>query len=204
MDAIEVFADVVCPFTHVGLRRLVAGRAASGRDAPVLVVRAWPLELVNGRPLDPDFVAEEVEALREQVAPDLFAGFDPAVFPVTSIPALALAHAAYSVDSRTGERVSLALRDALFEHGRDISDVSVLGVLASRHGVAVHARIDVAAVRADWEDGRRRGVLGSPHFFVGGDGYFCPSLDIRRVGGELRIRPDPESLDRLLASALAA
>jgi predicted DsbA family dithiol-disulfide isomerase len=204
MAVIEVFADVVCPFTHVGLRRLVARRAGPEGDAPVLVVRAWPLELVNGRPLDREFVAEEVEALREQVAPDLFAGFDPAAFPVTSIPALALAHAAYAVDARTGKRVSLALRNALFEQGRDISDVSVLGEIASDHGVEVHARSDVAAVRADWEDGRRRGVLGSPHFFVGGDGYFCPSLDIRRVDGELHIRPDSGSLDRLLASALAA
>jgi predicted DsbA family dithiol-disulfide isomerase len=204
MAVIEVFADVACPFTHVGLRRLVARRAGSGRDGPALVVRAWPLELVNGEPLDPGFVAEEVEALRDQVAPDLFAGFDPAVFPVTSIPALALAHAAYAVDVPTGERVGLALREALFERGRDICDVSVLGELASEHGVPVHAGADVAAVRADWEAGRRRGVLGSPHFFVGESGYFCPALDIRRIGGELRIRQDRGSLDRLLASALAA
>src|SRR3954464_13451066 len=47
---IEVFADVACPFTHVGLCRLVARRRESNSDA-VLWVRAWPLELVNGEPL---------------------------------------------------------------------------------------------------------------------------------------------------------
>jgi predicted DsbA family dithiol-disulfide isomerase len=204
VEVVEVFADVACPFTHVGLRRFVARRGAAGRDAPVLVVRAWPLEMVNGRPLDAGFIAEEVGALRDQVAPDLFTGFDPAAFPMTSIPALALAHAAYAVDAVTGERVSLALRDALFEQGRDIADVGLLAHVASAHGVELRPGADVAAVAADLEEGRRRGVVGSPHFFVGGDGYFCPALDIRRVEGELRVRPDPETFDRLVIAALAA
>lgn len=52
-DTVEVFADLGCPFTHVGLRRLLARRAELARDEPVLLVRAWPLELVNGQPLAP-------------------------------------------------------------------------------------------------------------------------------------------------------
>ena len=27
-------------------------------------------------------------------------------------------------------------------------------------------------------EGRRRGVTGSPHFFVGEDDFFCPALDL--------------------------
>src|SRR5947209_6984790 len=92
---IEVFADVACPFTHVGLRRFVSQREASGRRDLVLRVRAWPLELVNGVPLDAAFIAEEVGDLRAQVAPALFAGFDERRFPHSSLPALALAAAAY-------------------------------------------------------------------------------------------------------------
>ncbi|MCC6183750.1 MAG: disulfide bond formation protein DsbA, partial [Microthrixaceae bacterium] len=61
MRTIEVFADVTCPFTHVGLRRMVAARQAQGRDDVVLRVRSWPLEVVNGAPLDAAFVAEEVD-----------------------------------------------------------------------------------------------------------------------------------------------
>ena len=61
---------------------------SSSRSTVVLRVRAWPLELVNGEPLAADLVAEEVRELREQVAPDLFAGFDPTRFPATSLPAM--------------------------------------------------------------------------------------------------------------------
>jgi len=46
---IEVFADVACPFTHVGLKSFVARRAGLGRDDVILRVRAWPLEIVNLR-----------------------------------------------------------------------------------------------------------------------------------------------------------
>ena len=45
----------------------------------------------------------------------------PASFPRTSLPALALVAAAYRQSDRMGEAVSLALRDSLFERGRDIS-----------------------------------------------------------------------------------
>ena len=64
MKTIEVFADISCPFTHVGLRRLVEERARLGRDDVVLHVRAWPLELVNGAPITGDFVGTEIDALR--------------------------------------------------------------------------------------------------------------------------------------------
>jgi 2-hydroxychromene-2-carboxylate isomerase len=80
----------------------------------------------------------------------------------------------------------------------------VLANLAFAYGVELRGRADVAAVTAEWEEGQRRGVVGSPHFFVGGSGYFCPALDISRVDGELRVRPDVEALERMLAAALAA
>jgi predicted DsbA family dithiol-disulfide isomerase len=131
---IEVFADILCPFTHVGLRNLVARR--DELDRPVaIVVRAWPLELVNGEPLDASLLAEEVAELRAQVAPTLFLGFDATQFPTTSLPALAIANAAYRRDPRLGEQVSLALRDALFEVGLDVSNPDVLDDISARYGV---------------------------------------------------------------------
>ena len=99
---IEVFADVVCPFTHVGLKRLVAYRKKRGRDDVVLEVHAWPLELVNGELVPRDLLVEEVAELRAGVAPELFAGFDPTLFPMTSLPAFALA--ARAVPSRPPAR----------------------------------------------------------------------------------------------------
>ncbi|MGK2947072.1 MAG: DsbA family oxidoreductase [Acidimicrobiales bacterium] len=197
MPVLEVFADVCCPFTHVGLRRFVEQRSNRGRPDVVLRVRAWPLELVNGSPLDPAFVAEEVEELRAQVAADLFVGFDQSAFPSTSVPALALAAAAYQRDDATGEAVSLALRRALFDEGRDIADPAVLADVAAEIGIDLPVDADDTSIRADWAEGVERGVQGSPHFFVSdeGDGFFCPSLDISRDdAGHLTIKSDPEEL----------
>ena len=198
---IEVFADVCCPFTHVGLRHLVARRDQIGSRA-LIRVKAWPLELVNGEPLAAALVAEEAAALRAQVAPGLFEGFDAARFPTTSLPALALAAAAYRRDSCLGERLSLALRDAVFEQGRDVGDPEVVAEIGRAHGVEREA-IDDATVLDEWHEGERRGVAGSPYFFAGGHGFFCPSLEITHVDERLRIRRDAEGLERFLDAALS-
>jgi predicted DsbA family dithiol-disulfide isomerase len=196
---VEVFADVVCPFTHVGLQRVVAERSRRGRDSDRIVVRAWPLELVNGEAVSPELISEEVAELRRQVAPDLFAGFDAAAFPATALPALGLATRAYQVDLRTGEKVSLALRTALFEEGRAIDDAAVLRDIAGRHELPAEQAAPVdKAVRAEWEEGRRRRVVGSPHFFAGGRDFFCPSLHITRVHGHLQVRFDEQGLQDFL------
>lgn len=203
MTEIEVFADVCCPFTHVGLRRLVAERAARSREDVVLRVRAWPLELVNGAPLDPTLIAEEVDELRAQVAPDLFAGFDPARFPSSSMPALVVAAAAYEHGPGVGERVSLHLRTALFEEGRDVADPGVLLDVATAAGIDLPRDGCRQQVEADWTEGRARGVVGSPHFIVGSEHWFCPTLDIQRVDGRLRIQQSEPDLRRFVAACFA-
>jgi predicted DsbA family dithiol-disulfide isomerase len=197
---IEVFADVCCPFAHVGLRRLFEQRQRRGSQVP-LVVRAWPLELVNGTPLDADLIAEEVAALRAQVAPDLFTGFVPSKFPTTSLPALALTAGAYAVGTAVGTRVALALRWALFEEGRDISTIDVLLDVAGSAGVGLPHSGEQNRVRDDLAEGRAKGVIGSPHFFVGDAGFFCPMLDITHDDARLHIAGDPAAFDALLGVA---
>lgn len=198
---IEVFADIVCPFTHVGLRRLVERRAATRSTTPVLHVRSWPLEIVNGEPLAGDFVGEEVVALREQVAPDLFGGFDAARFPSTSLPALTLVAAAYRYDAQLGEHVGLGIRDALFEEGADIGSLEVLAEIATAHGLDAPKAVDLDAITADLDAGRRRGVDGSPHFFLGTEGFFCPSLEISRVAGHLQVAFDATRFEQFARQA---
>jgi predicted DsbA family dithiol-disulfide isomerase len=200
LRVVEVFADVTCPFTHVGLRRLVEERTRVERDDVVLRVRAWPLELVNDAPLTGSFVGEEIAGLRETVAPDLFEGFDPTHFPATTIPALTLVASAYRRGDRIGEAVSLALRTALFEEGRDIADRDELTSIARSVGVDVDDRSARASVYDDWHDGQRRGVIGSPHFFVDGKASFCPTLDIERVDGRLQIDFDREAYATFIES----
>ena len=47
---IEVYADISCPFTHIGLRTILRRRNELGRDDVSVRVRSWPLEPVNGVP----------------------------------------------------------------------------------------------------------------------------------------------------------
>lgn len=196
---VEVFADVWCPFTHVGLRRFVELRTRV--QEPVgLHVRAWPLERVNGRPLDPGFVAEEIDELRASVAPELFAGFDRDGFPTTTLPALALTGHGYQESAAIGEAVALELRDRLFERGEDISDPDVLRAVADAHDLPVEAVHDEELAIRDWHEGQTRGVIGSPHFFTPGGDFFCPALDVRKVDGHLLITADPEGFDRFIRS----
>jgi predicted DsbA family dithiol-disulfide isomerase len=175
---IEVFADIWCPFAHVGLRAVKEQRARIGRNDVAIRVRAWPLELVNGAPLDPAITWEHANDLREQVAPELFRHVDADRFPSSTLGALALANRAYRTNLHIGERVSFALRDALFEEGQDISDRVVLEYLAHDLGVVMPDESDRSDVVADWHGGIQRGVLGSPHFFCGSESVFCPSLNV--------------------------
>ena len=201
MREIEVFADVWCPFAHVGLRNVVAMRASESPPAPSLRIRAWPLELVNGEPLDVAKTARHIEELQAQCAPQLFAGFDPELFPRSSLPALAVAAAGYRAATEIGEAVSLALRDALFEHGRDISDPDVLADIARCQGAPTADAADHEAVRADWRAGQVRGVEGSPHFFCGEVDVFCPSLNIRNDDeGHVDVKHDLAALTAFMAA----
>lgn len=174
---VEVFADITCPFTHVGLKRVVQHVDEMERPAIVLV-RAWPLEWVNGVPLDVEAVGMKAQALTEQLGVDDFPELHADHWPTSTIPALELAAAAYRRGPDAGLAFSLALRAALFEHGVDVSDPVALARLAADHGVDGADGGAAAAVRADYEDGLSRGVAGSPHFWVGEDDFFCPALDL--------------------------
>lgn len=182
MRTVEVFADILCPFTHVGLHTLIDQRTERGLDEPHLRIRAWPLELINGKPLDPDHIDAEITALRGSVRPDLFKGFSVEAFPKTSMTAFALTAAADRTgDAVLSETVGMALRDAVFEHGLDIGRPEVVAAIAARFSLdPLDADTTESAVRADWDEGRARGVIGSPHFFTGEASWFCPGLAISR------------------------
>jgi predicted DsbA family dithiol-disulfide isomerase len=200
---LEVYADVTCPFTHVGLHRISEERDRRGRPDLHLRVRAWPLELVNGVPMDAHFVAGEAAALQKSVAPDLFAGIDETTFPSTTLPALAWSEAAYRVGPEVGERAALVVRDLVFEHGRDVGNPAVLAAASAALGVPDVTDADRDAVRADFEAGKGKGVQGSPTFLVGGRSWFCPALDIRKVGDELRVDFDRDAFEAFVADVFA-
>jgi predicted DsbA family dithiol-disulfide isomerase len=196
---LDVFADITCPFTHVGLRRVVEELRMIDAEVEVdVVVRAWPLEWVNGAPLEADAVEAKIAALREQLGTTDFAGFRASSWPTTTIPALNLAAAAFAVDSSTGLAVSLAIRDALFEEGSDVGDPDVLATIADRFGLD-RPGIDVdPRVTADYEEGQRRGVRGSPDFWVGDEEFFCPALTLGHDDAGLTAAFDVEGLERFM------
>ena len=200
---IDVFADVSCPFAHFSLRRFTERRRRAGAEHVRLRVHAWPLELANGEPLGAAKVTDEITDLRAQVAGDLFGGFDPSAFPTTTIASLGTATLAYQHGTDAGEAFNLAIRDALFEQGRAIGDPSVLAEIARGCGLSLADEATArCAVDADLADGRRRGVIGSPHFIVDGRPFFCPILNIERQGAHLRIDIDDGELDRFIDRAL--
>ena len=195
MAQLEVFADITCPFTHVGLRRVVA--AVAGRPIEI-VVRAWPLEWVNGEPLDAAAVEMKAGVLRDQLGVDAFTGLRADCWPATTIPALNLAASADAAGHDIGLRVNLALRYALFEEGCDPCDPAILARLAADFDLPAPGIEPCTAVEADFAEGKRRGVRGSPDFWVGSDEFFCPALRIGHDDAGLTAEFDAEGFDAFL------
>jgi predicted DsbA family dithiol-disulfide isomerase len=83
--------------------------------------------------------------------------------------------------------VALEVRDLTFEQGVDVADPAVLADLASRHGIEAPDPSERTRVEADLAEGRERGVVGSPHFFVAGVDAFCPALDIQSGDAGLQV-----------------
>ncbi len=194
---LEVFADITCPFTHVGLKKVISLLADRGTDVEI-IVRAWPLEWVNDAPLEAGPVAQKIQALQQQLGIDDFGGFRDDTWPTSTIPALNLAAAAFAVDAATGLRVSLALRAALFEDGLDISDAAVLASLAATEGLPTPGTEPAQGVLDDYAEGQRRGVRGSPDFWVGEDEFFCPALRLGHENGHLTAEFDADGLQGFL------
>src|SRR5581483_9956175 len=122
----------------------------------------------------------------------------------TTMPALAAEAAGYRAGPEVGERFSLALRAALFERGDDVTDEGELIALATPLGVPAPLAEDRERVLADYEEGKRRGVTGSPHFFTpDGDDFFCPSLEISHEGGGISVSFDTEGFDAFVRAAFA-
>ena len=147
-------------------------------------------------------MAPKVAALRRTVAPDLFNGFAVEAFPRSTLPALASATAAYREARDLGEQFSVLVRDALFEHGRDVSDPDVLADLRATLGSPDPSPVDDDAVAADYREGIIRGVIGSPHFFTSDSDFFCPSLDIATVDDELTVTFDDDGFGRFLSAVM--
>ncbi|MEZ5228615.1 MAG: hypothetical protein R2710_18675 [Acidimicrobiales bacterium] len=79
----------------------------------------------------------------------------------------------------------------------------MLNTIADAAGLPPAIPADTEAVLAEWERGKERGVVGSPHFFTEHGAFFCPALDIKRVDGHLRIAPDLPAFETFVEACFA-
>jgi predicted DsbA family dithiol-disulfide isomerase len=174
---IVVFADVGCPFAHIGLHRLLDTRARLDLDdAVALDIRAFPLELFNDRPTPKHSLDLEIAALSQAVPEAGWQAWSDRDyrFPVTMLPPMEAVQAAKLQSFRAAEQLDHRLRTAFFAESRCIS---------MRHEIlacaAECAAVDVAALTEALDDGRARrtvidqweqsqgeDILGSPHLFL--------------------------------------
>lgn len=184
--AIDVFADVICPWCYIGERRLTRALA---RRPGVAAARRWrPFQLQPHLPAEgvawPDFVRtkfggfERARPMFERVAgvgATVGATFDFA--RIANSPNTADAHRLILLAAEHGDEWPLVDRlfRAHFAEGRDIGDVETLAELAESVGV------DRDEVRRYFASDRNRGVVsrsqqtaqelginGVPFFVFGG------------------------------------
>ena len=104
---------------------------------------------------------------------------------------------------------ALGLDAALARQGLNMRGLLVMAAIIGFAEVMIGERFGVepldpdaaeAAIRADWEQGTARGVQGSPHFFVGERGWFCPSLEISHTGPRFDIKVAGETMREFYAA----
>lgn len=150
-NAVAVYSDLRCPWARVAVERLLAAVERSGVETELSIDHRW-------FPLGDEAMPSDGEALDRTLGPigsldpdaewHRWAGSD-ASFPESSNLAAAWVQAAKLISPAASVALDRALRDALFAHGRDIADESVVAdVAAGLDGV------DVDAVRSEVGSGR--------------------------------------------------
>jgi predicted DsbA family dithiol-disulfide isomerase len=179
---LTVFSDLHCPWAYVFSIRLRRARAEVGR--PPVAWRCWPLELVNQRGTSWQTLSQEIPVLT-QLEPDHFAPPRRETWPSTFLPAMeALKVAGELGGPEAADRFDETARRAFFLDRRDLSIRPTLADVAAESGLDRSRFLDAfdggghrRGVIADWEEGRRRGVDGSPHAFLpDGTGVFNPGV----------------------------
>jgi predicted DsbA family dithiol-disulfide isomerase len=179
---LTVFSDLHCPWAYVFSIRMRRARVAVGR--PPVAWRCWPLELINRRGTPWQSLSQEVPVLA-QLEPDHFSPPRRETWPSTFLPAMeALKVAGDLGGPEAADRFDEAARRAFFLDRRDLSLRPTLADIATEAGLNRERFLDAfdgggyrRSVIADWEEGRRRGVEGSPHaFLLDGTGVFNPGI----------------------------
>jgi predicted DsbA family dithiol-disulfide isomerase len=218
MPTITVWGDLICPWATLAVVRLHAARARLGLvDEVVLDLRAFPLELFNGRTTPRLIVDAEIAAVGA-LAPEfgwqIWQG-DMETYPGTVLLGLEAVQAAKEQSTRASEQLDLALRHAFFADSRNVgARHDILDVATQCDAVDADALADALddgrarrAVIDQWHEADRRDVKGSPHVFApDGTNFHNPGIDMHwegeKPGGFPVVdRDDPSVYDDLLQRA---
>jgi predicted DsbA family dithiol-disulfide isomerase len=142
---VVVYSDIGCPWAHIAMHRLDRAIRDRGLGSEVTVDhRAFPLEIVNGRPTPKRLLDSEIRVCAE-LEPDAGWSFDPDpwTYPVSTLPALEAVQAAKSQGPDLSVRLDRALRRAMFGEWRCLAvHAVVFEIAASVDGLDVDALRD--------------------------------------------------------------
>lgn len=177
--AVVLYHDVLCAWCLLADHRLAVLREEYGNGLR-FSYRAFPIRPVEVAPNSRETrvfarhyrrVAQEAEG--EGIVPDLWLGGDP---PTSTLAPLMALEAARLQGMRRRDDFLLALRDAAFRRGINVTRRDVLVEIASRVGLkpdrfvaALGARATEEAVRTEHAEAVARGVRGVPALVIGGD-----------------------------------
>ena len=153
---ITVYSDIACPWAHVAVHRLHRALGDRGMNDEITVDhRAFPLELVNGRPTPKHVLDAEVPVCAD-LEPDAGWSFDPDpwTYPVSTLPALEAVQAAKEQGAHVSARLDRALRRSMFRDWRCLSVFAVVEEIASTVD-----GVDVDQLRSTIRSGNARSDL---------------------------------------------
>lgn len=217
---ITAFTDVMCGWSTLAFHRFYRARGAAGLDGRLFLdPQLFLLEDINEMALNTKTIEGEkpvIGALAEELG---FGSWqrDPSEYPVTSLLANEAVHAAKEQSPAAVEQLDMALRLAFWSKSRCISMLhEVLDVAGGCD------QVDVDRLREALDSGRargpmmrtyrtsRKGVQGSPHFFLpDGTDVHNPGIEMHQVGepgaGFLVVdSDDPSVYDDMVQRAAAA
>lgn len=151
--ALALYSDPRCPWARIGVRRLLAAVDARGVGTELTIDHRWFPLADDAMPAGGEALDAKLEPLRTlEPSTDWHRWSDGASgFPSSSDAAAAWIQAAKRVGPEACVALDLAIREALFAHGRDIADEEVLAEVAATVP-AVAADLDV--LRSEVASGR--------------------------------------------------
>ncbi|KAA2267196.1 hypothetical protein F0L68_00125 [Solihabitans fulvus] len=190
---IQLWSDLLCPFAHVAIHRLVTARRRLGLDGRVtLDHHTFPLELFNGPHPRPGTDTEAVGLGQIEPAAGFRVWTQPDwLYPSTVLLAAEAVHAAKAQGLGAAEELDRALRAAFWVESRSIAHRKVILDVAGETGAVdvteLAAALDSgwhrADVMADYAVASTSAVNGSPHLFLpDGTGEHNPGLTVHWEG----------------------